>query len=72
MTTARPARPGAAWEAELLRVEQVVPPEDAGCGFSWFDPAPRTTIDGMNEPSPPLINRRTRRGLRRKERKNRA
>lgn len=53
MTTERTPKPGAAWEAELLRVEQVVLPQDDGNPFSWFDPPAATPA------------RKPRRGLRR-------
>lgn len=43
-------RPGAAWEAELLRV---VLPQDDGNPFAWFDPPA------------PTPTRKPRRGLRR-------
>lgn len=59
MTTERTPTPGAAWEAELLRSEQIVCEEDDGNPFAWID-APA-----------PVTNRKTRRALRRKERKPR-
>lgn len=55
MTAEHPGTPGAAWERELLRMAEVVVPEDDGAPLGWDEPAP-----GEYRP-----NRRTRRATRR-------
>lgn len=70
-------RPGVTWDRQLVRQEVYVGlgqvPTTATLAFSDrlanSDGEPTTTVDGLNEPVPPRLNREQRRAAKRAQRR---